>query len=123
MVRPITIYIDPYTELILELGLAFFIAIILYLIHVAVRPGVSRGGPSSEMYIGGEHKSILKRPYAPASALYWGFVRVSAKRIYMYVRYVMHSGVLTTWAEYMAGWFGFLMVVALLSIALAVKPW
>ena len=117
---PLTIFLDPYTELIVELGLAVFIAFFVYLIHLILKPRHKRvSSEASDMYIGGEKPEILSRPYAPTSGLYWGFVRAFAKRVYMYIRYVMHSGILTTWATYMAGWFGFLLVLALLSIALA----
>lgn len=116
----LTIFLDPYTELIVETGFTVFIALLLYLLHVMLKPRYKRVSvEASTMYIGGEHPRILSRPYAPTNGLYWGFVRVFARRVYMYIRYVMHSGVLTVWARYMAGWFGFLVMLALLSIALA----
>ena len=121
MFTPRTIFLDTYILLLLELGIAVFTCLILYLIHVITRyRSRSKTGEAVEMYLGGESPRILKRVYVPVSGLYWGFVRVFARRVYFYIRHVMHNGVLATWATYMAGWFGFLMVLTLIAISMAI---
>ena len=113
----VTLILDPYTALLVEAGIMGFIGFIIFILYKALksRYGV-KGGDSTEMYLGGEHPSIMTRPNAPATGFYWGFIRVFAKKLYYYVRDIVHSGKFNEWAAYMAGWFGFLMVLSLLVI-------
>lgn len=121
MFAPRTIFLDTYIELLVELGVAVLVGLTLYLFHVITRyRSRSKTGEAVEMYLGGESPRILRRMYAPVSGLYWGFVRVFARRVYFYIRHVMHNGILATWATYMAGWFGFLLVLALVTVSMII---
>ncbi|RLG83568.1 MAG: hypothetical protein DRO40_04280 [Thermoprotei archaeon] len=112
---------DTYMLLIVEVGVAALVSTIVIAIYALLRAKYGRrGGEASEMYIGGEHPSILSRPSAPTTGLYWGFVRAFAKKLYFYIRDIVHSGRLNEWAAYMSTWFGFLMITALLCLAVLI---
>ncbi len=102
-------------------GVMFLVALILYVIleTVSMKYGV-RSGDAVEPYIGGEHPSVLSRPYVSQSNLYWGFIRRHLSRTYGFLKENMHTGRLSDWVKYMSSWFGLLVLISLIVLVVIV---
>ena len=111
-------YVLKPQDLMLVANLAMFaVGGLAALIYVVLRPKHSRkGSEAEEPYLCGEPPTVVSGLSAPGTSLYWGLVKGAAKRLYRVIRDVMHSGRLSDWLGYMSGWYGFLVVVALISI-------
>ena len=112
------IIVSPQVSIIIYTALMGFASLVTWVVFSLLksRYSSSSSGESSDVYIGGEPSSILSRLTESSESMYWGFVRYVARSLYKYFRDLMHSGKLSDWAGYMSGWYGFLMVLAIIFI-------
>jgi len=113
------IIMDPQMLIIISSASMFFIALVAGLIYLAMRsgrPSTTVSEEAREIYVCGEPPSVVSSPTGSTESMYWGFVRSIARTLYRYFRDLMHTGKLSDWAGYMSGWYGFLVVIALIAI-------
>ena len=108
---------DPLQLTIILSGLMALIAMVLYIIVIAIEPKYpARSGDAIEPYIGGEHPSILSRPLVPEANLYWSFIKRNFVKAYCFLKEKMHTGRFSDWVNYMAMWMALLFLISLIVI-------
>lgn len=114
----------PLETLILS-ALMGLVAVVTALIYLALRPKYDRwGGQAEEPYLSGEGPEIVRRSEAPSPSLFWGFILGYFRKLYAFLRDYMHTGRLSDWAAYMAGWLGLAGALALIvSIYALIWGW
>jgi len=113
------IIMDPQTLIIVSSTSMFFVALVAGIVYLAMRsgkPSTTVSEEAREIYVCGEPPSVVSSPTGSSESMYWGFVRGIARTLYRYFRDLMHTGKLSDWAGYMSGWYGFLVVIALIAI-------
>lgn len=76
-----------------------------------------------EMYIGGESEVVLEHKIPSVLALYWGIVKRSWRKAFEILRDSIHTGVLNDWLGYMSMWFGLILFMALIVVAIYMFMW
>jgi len=119
------IVIGTPLETLILFALMGLAAVVAALIYLALRPKYGkRGGQAEEPYLSGEGPEIVRRSEAPSPSLFWGFILGYFRRLYVFLRDYMHTGRLSDWAAYMAGWLGLAGALALIvSIYALVWGW
>ena len=110
--------VDPIVQALVLSGAMLLVASAVMLLYSALKPKSEPTG--SDMYLGGEHESVLGRPIPSAASLYWAIIKRSLAEAYRILVEYVHSGRLSDWVKYMSSWYGFLILVAVLSVIIAV---
>lgn len=83
-----------------------------FLIYYALR---SKSERVTDVYLAGEPESVVSMISPSIGALYWGFVRKFAKRLYEDLVGKVHTGSLHDWLRFISSWFGLLMLIAIIT--------
>ncbi len=120
-----TIVVNPvYLAIVLSIIMGLSTLVLYILFRAVIAKYSVRSGDAVEPYIGGEHPSILSRPFVAQSNLYWGFVKRNFVKAYGFLKGEMHTGRLSDWIKYMSSWLGLLLLIALVVIiALIIGGW
>ncbi len=106
---------NPQVAMLLCTLGSIFVGGIVALIYLLLKSSYgSSEGEAEEPYICGEPPTVVKSLTGPSEGMYWGFVKRVARSLYKYFRDLMHTGRLSDWAGYMSGWYGFLVITALI---------
>ena len=118
MVDPIVEVVNSQIGVLILTGVMVLVAGIVAALFELTKPKHAEGGESEKYnpYLAGEAESVVSRVDAPIDALYWGFVKGWGKKLYLYLREVMHSGNLNDWGSYMSLWMGIGSLIALVGI-------
>jgi len=109
--------LEPQYLMVLYTASMAFVALVILILYMTLKSRYTgQGGEASEVYIGGESPKILSDVTGPIDSLYWAFIRNVGRSLYRYFRDLMHTGRLSDWAGYMSGWYGFLVMLALIMI-------
>lgn len=107
--------LDPWRATLFLSSVLVASSLVMYLIYVSLsRKTTQVGSEYSEPYIGGEPADVIRSVDVPVHNLFWGIVRGTGRRLYMFLRDQMHNGVLNDWGVYMATYIGLLALVALI---------
>lgn len=104
-------FIDPgvlAVYLSIYMVLAFLSIAIIYFI---VRTGRER---ITTTYLSGEPEDIVSNPTPSPSHLYWAIMSRFAAKLYDCLRERMHTGNLQDWIDFMASWYGLLLVLSII---------
>lgn len=88
--------------------LAFLSISIIYFI---VRSGRER---NTAIYLSGEPEDIASNPTPSPSHLYWAIMSRFVAKLYIYLCERMHTGNLQDWLNFMASWYGLLLLLSII---------
>jgi len=111
--------LDLVTQTLVLSALALLISSIVLIMYRLLRAR-SSAASGSDMYLGGEHESILEKPLPSTAALYWATIKKSFANAYRILVESIHTGRLSDWAKYMSLWYGFLLLVGILIAVISV---
>lgn len=107
--------LDPWTATLFLSGVLAFSSLVMYLIYVSLSRKTTRSSSEySEPYIGGEPANIIRSIDVPARNLFWGIVRGTGRKLYVFLRDQMHNGVLNDWSVYMVTYVGLLALISII---------
>ncbi len=98
----VALYLTAYMLIALALLTIIFVAI------------SSKKRRVTTIYLSGEPKDVIKEHVPAPGHLYWGFVKRFARRIYEYLIERMHTGNLQDWINFMASWYGLLLLLSII---------
>ncbi|MCS7128916.1 MAG: hypothetical protein N3E36_02340 [Sulfolobales archaeon] len=111
---------DPISASILISLVMLYLTLLLYIVIRVLKPKHSESSDESrEMYLGGEHPSILSKPHVLQSGLYWAIVFRDFKKAYRGLVEKMHTGRVIDWAYYMTAWLLILLLLAIIALGIS----
>ena len=118
MVDPIIEVVNSQVGVLILTGVMVLVAGIVAALFELTKPKPEESSEGEKLnpYLAGEPESVVTRVDAPIDALYWGFAKGWGKKLYNYLREVMHSGNLNDWCSYMSLWMGIGSLIALVGI-------
>lgn len=111
---------DPISASIFISLVMLSLTLLLYLIVKALKSKHSGSSDESrEIYLGGEHPSILSKPHVLQSGLYWAIVFRNFKKAYRGLVEKMHTGRVIDWVYYMTAWLLILLLLAIIALGIS----
>ncbi len=111
---------DPGTVALVLSLLMWVVFGVLAVIYLAVRNNRVR---RTDVYLSGEPENIVDKPSPSPANLYWGFLKKFAYGLYKQLRDKVHTGNLQDWVNFMAGWYGLLLIIAIIVGIIYLLKW
>lgn len=104
--------VDPFTAIYLT---TLFVMIILVITAAMYYMLKSKRVRTSSVYLGGEHEGIVSMITPSVGALYGGFMKRFAKRLYDTLIEKIHTGSLHDWQKFISSWLALLIILSVIS--------